>query len=338
MDLNLLVVLRELLRERNVTRAGERVGLSQPAASAALARLRRQFGDELLVRDSRSYVLSPLATQLVDQVEAACDAAERVFAAGMRFDPAATSREFTLIMADYTIAVIGERLARLFEREAPHAALHIRLVREALAVGGPEAFRGCDGIIAPPTSRPAAEHAESTELFRDRWVCVLSADTPVPDRLTVDDLAAFRWVIPYHRLQENAPLPPIPRQLGLLGVTPRVAVRVESYQAVPYFVANTGWIALLQERIAVRAAARLGLRVMPCPGDPEPIVEALWWPREYQFDLAHCWLRDVLVRCAGDAPGASPAGTPEAGPADVPGASGADLCPRRPVGIAVCPG
>jgi DNA-binding transcriptional LysR family regulator len=302
MDLNLLVVLRELLRERNVTKAGERVGLSQPAASAALARLRRQFGDDLLVRDSRSYVLSPLAAALVDEVEVACAAAERVFAAGMRFDPASTSREFTLLMADYTIVVIGERLASAFEEQAPNAVLHIRLVREALAVGGAEAFRGCDGVVAPRASSPSVEHVRSTELFRDRWVCVVSAHSQLPDRPTLEDLQRAQWVIPYDRLGESAPLPPISRQLSLLGITPRVAVRVESYHAVPYFVASTGRMALLQERIAVRAAPRFGLRILPCPGDPEPIVEALWWTREHQHDPAHAWLRGMLAQCADECP------------------------------------
>jgi DNA-binding transcriptional LysR family regulator len=302
MDLNLLVILRELLRERNVTKAGERVGLSQPAASAALARLRRQFGDDLLVRDSRSYVLSPLAAALVEEVEAACAAAERVFATGMRFDPSSSSREFTLLMADYTIAVIGEKLATAFEEQAPHTTLHVRLVREALAAAGADVFRGCDGIVAPPASGPAVEHVQSTELFRDRWVCVTSADNEVPDQLALEDLERCEWVIPYHRLGAHAPLPPISRQLSLLGITPRVAVRVESYQLVPYFVAGTSRIALLQERIAVRAAPRFGLRILPCPGNPEPIVEALWWPRERQHDPAFAWLRDVLVGCADDCP------------------------------------
>src|SRR5581483_12396788 len=114
-DLNLLVILRELLRERNVTRAAERVAVTQPAASAALARLRRHFGDELLVRRGGDYVLSPLAAQLAEHVETACAAAERVFAAETDFDPETSNREFTLLMADYTVTVIGDRLAALVE-------------------------------------------------------------------------------------------------------------------------------------------------------------------------------------------------------------------------------
>ena len=100
LDLNLILVLRELLRERNVTRAAERVGVTQPAVSAALSRLRRHFGDDLLVRVSRGYVLSPLAVQLERQVEEICAAAEQLFSAGADFDPASTRREFTLMMAE----------------------------------------------------------------------------------------------------------------------------------------------------------------------------------------------------------------------------------------------
>jgi hypothetical protein len=111
LDLNLLVVLRELLRERNVTRAAARLGVSQPAASAALARLRRHFGDELLVRSGNGYVLSALAVQLADPVEAVCTGAERLFGTGHDFDPGASAREFTLFMADYTIEVLGSRLS-----------------------------------------------------------------------------------------------------------------------------------------------------------------------------------------------------------------------------------
>src|SRR5436189_25212 len=127
LDLNLLVALRELLRERSVTRAAERLGVTQPAASAALSRLRRHFGDELLVRDRGEYTLTPLGAQLAEQADAVCTAAQRLFAASADFDPATSEREFTLVMADYTIVVMGEALSRAIARAAPRARLHIRL-------------------------------------------------------------------------------------------------------------------------------------------------------------------------------------------------------------------
>src|SRR5579871_5453243 len=129
LDLNLLVALRELVRERSVTRAAQRLGVTQPAASASLARLRRHFGDELLIREHGEYVLTPLGEQLAGQVEAVCGAAERLFAASSHFDPKTSDREFTLVMADYTIMVMGEALSHAVQKSAPRARLHIQQVR-----------------------------------------------------------------------------------------------------------------------------------------------------------------------------------------------------------------
>ena len=142
LDLNLLVALRELLRERSVTRAAERLGVTQPAASAALSRLRRHFGDELLVRDRGEYTLTALGAQLAEQVGPVCDAAERLFAATADFDPATSEREFTLVMADYAIVVMGEALSQVIARAAPRARLHVRQHEDDTARGtGPGAAR-----------------------------------------------------------------------------------------------------------------------------------------------------------------------------------------------------
>jgi DNA-binding transcriptional LysR family regulator len=301
LDLNLILVLRELLRERNVTRAAERLGVTQPAVSAALSRLRRHFGDEILVRVSRGYVLSPLAAQLQRQAEEICASAESLFAAGADFDPASTRREFTLIMADYTAAVLGGRISRLFEERAPRASLHIRLVREALTLEMPHLLRWVDGIIAPEQAQ-ALPHARSAELFRDEWVCVLSAgaDSPGEPPLTLDWLSDATWVLPFHRTSESPLGPPVTRQLALLGIRPKTAIGVESYLAVPHMVAGTSRVALLQRRLAEQFAGRPGLRVCPCPGDPEPVIETLWWHEDLDPDPAHAWLRAELAGLAGD--------------------------------------
>lgn len=302
LDLNLLVALRELIRERNVTRASERLGVTQPAASAALSRLRRHFDDELLVRGRNGYTLTPLATQLAEQVEAVCTASERLFATSTHFDPATSRREFTLLMADYTIAVMGARLSRIVYAAAPQASLHVRLVRESLALEYAETIQLIDGMVCPPMSRFEPPNIKSVELFRDRWVCVVSTENRAldTDTLCLDDLARLAWVAPYHQSQSHVSAAPITRQLTLLGIRPRVAVRVESYLAVPYFVVGTDRIALMQERLATKYADRLGLRVLECPGRPEPIIEALWWHEHYESDTAHAWLRALVVQAASE--------------------------------------
>ena len=301
LDLNLLLVLRELLRERNVTRAAERVGVTQPAASAALSRLRRHFGDELLIRVNRGYVLSPLAAQLERQVEEVCAAAEQLFATGARFSPGTSLREFALLAADYTIAVIGDRLSVMMAETAPRASLHIRLVRESLAADMPHIVRFVDGIVAPAVSAQAHPHLRSAELFTDRWVCVVSAASEAAaGQLSLADLARLSWVVPYHREHGYASAPPVSRQLALLGIRPRVAVRVESYQAVPHFITGTDRIALMQERLVRQFADRLDLTVLECPGKPEPIVESLWWHEDCERDPAHTWFREAIAKLARD--------------------------------------
>ena len=101
LDLNLLVSLDALLQERSVTRAATRMGLSQPALSASLARLRRHFGDELLTRVGNEYRLTPLAVQLKELSRLALSGVERVFDAQTEFDPASSRREFSLLVSDY---------------------------------------------------------------------------------------------------------------------------------------------------------------------------------------------------------------------------------------------
>ncbi|HEY7484958.1 MAG TPA: LysR family transcriptional regulator [Streptosporangiaceae bacterium] len=302
LDLNLLVALRELIRERNVTRAAARIGVTQPAASAALARLRRHFDDELLIRGSSrgSYVLTPLAAQLADQVEVVCAAAERLFATGTDFDPATSEREFTLLMADYTVAVMGERLSQLLEAAAPRVKLHIRLVRESLVADVADTIRLVDGIVAPPVNRLRTPDIRSAVLFPDRWRIVVSAknqllDTDAP---TVDDLARLAWVAPFYPDHPYPSAAPITRQLALLGIRPQLSIRVESYQAVPQFVAGTDRVALMQERLVAPVTDRLGLKALAPPTDLEPIIETLWWHEDYEHDPAHAWLRQLIVGAA----------------------------------------
>ena len=297
LDLNLLVTLRELLRERNVTRAAARIGVTQPAASASLSRLRRHFDDELLVRRGSGYVLTPLAAQLADQAEAVCTAAERLFGAGRGFEPETAQRGFTLLVADYTVAVLGSDLSAALARRAPGVDLHLRLVREAFAADIGETIRLIDGMIAPPAVRFELPELRSVELFTDRWVCVMDADNPAAAQgpPTLDDLSRMTWVVPFQPDRGFAASAPMTRQLTRLGLEPTMRVRVESYLAVPYLVAGTDRVALLQERLATQVAGPLGLAVLECPGEPAPIRERLWWHTDLDSDPAHSWLRDTLV-------------------------------------------
>src|SRR5918997_1900280 len=125
LDLNLLVSLDALLEQRSVTRAAARMGLSQPALSASLARLRRHFGDELLTRVGNEYRLTPLAVQLRELVRVALTGVERVFTAQPGFDPASSTREFSLLVSEYVVVDLGDTIAELLAEEAPHTRLRL---------------------------------------------------------------------------------------------------------------------------------------------------------------------------------------------------------------------
>ncbi len=228
-DLNLLVILRELLREQNVTRAAERVGITQPAASAALARLRRHFGDELLERSRNGFVLTPLGTQLAAQVEPLCLGMENLFAPEPPFDPAQSDREFRILTNDYVLASFGEELSRALFTAAPDVRLHVSVAKGRLPEDLPEALRSIDGIVSAPKAEFKDAEIRGEEIFRDRWVCVVAADNDsVGSEMHLGDLERLPWVVPNQPEQIYPASSPLAPLMAQLTVRPRVAVRVDS--------------------------------------------------------------------------------------------------------------
>jgi DNA-binding transcriptional LysR family regulator len=290
LDLNLLLSLRALLGERNVTRAAAVLGLSQPAVSAALARLRRHFGDELLVRVGNRYELTPLAVRLVDRAESAVAGIERVFSVAPDFDPAATTREFTLLVSDYATSVLGPALAAAFTRAAPNARLRLCPHRPEDIAGVTERLRTVDGLLLP---HGFIDDMPYLDLYDDTWVVIVAAGNErVGEQITLEDLRVLPWITVYHR---PTAFTPAAQQLRVHGIEPLAQVVVESFLPIPDLVAGTDRVALLQGRLAARLCPDDGLRVLPCPFAAAPLVEAMWWHPMYDSDPAHRWLRGLLT-------------------------------------------
>ncbi|MFG2940846.1 LysR family transcriptional regulator [Streptomyces sp. NPDC048282] len=285
LDLNLVVALRALLEERNVTRAGERVGLSQPAMSAALARLRRHFDDELLARAGNSYELTPLGASLRDRSATACDLLDRVFSSQPDFDPAAETREFTLLASDYGAAVFGAPLARALHREAPGIRLTFRHTPPNVEENPATTLSTIDGLLL---AHGIIDGFPAVDLHQDRWLCMVADDNPeVGTSLTLDHLAQLPWAV-YQRPYDA----PAARQLSMLGISPRVEVSVQTFQLLPYMVEGTRRVAMIQERLIRKVATSAAVRVLPCPFEAVPVQEAMWWHPVHAQDAAHIWLRE----------------------------------------------
>ncbi|MEU4892630.1 LysR family transcriptional regulator [Streptomyces sp. NPDC044780] len=299
LDLNLVVALRALLEERNVTRAGQRVGLSQPAMSAALARLRRHFGDDLLARVGGHYELTALGQVLLDRTSTAYDVLERLFTSQAAFDPAKESREFALMASDYAIAVFGTELARVVHEEAPGIRLRFTQTPPSVVDDTTTLLSATDGLLMP---HGVISGFPVTDLYEDRWVFLVADDHPsVGGRITRQDLARLPWVT-YQRTYDA----PAVRQLGMLGIEPRVEVSVDSFQLLPLLVAGTRRIALVQARIAALMAPVAAVRALQPPYEAVPLREGLWWHPVHTHDAAHIWLRETAARVGrrlADAPG-----------------------------------
>jgi len=291
LDLNLLVSLDALLRERSVTRAAGSLGLSQPTLSTSLSRLRRHFDDELLTRVGNSYELTPLATDLVDRVAGAIGVLERVFAGQPDFDPGSSDREFTVVVSDYAATVLGGPLSTVLAAEAPSVCLRFQQMRTETVDAAPESLRAVDGILLPHGYLSELPHQD---LYDDQWVCMVSADNEVVgDTFTLEHLHTLPMAVTY---REPTRFTPAVKQLHMVGIEPRVVAVSESFLALPFLVAGTDRFALVQQRLAARLSAAADVRILPCPFPVTPLVEALWWHPVYERDTGHQWLRTVFDR------------------------------------------
>lgn len=291
LDLNLLTALEALLAERNVTRAAERLGVSQPAASAALGRLRRHFGDPLLRRVGNHFELTPLAHRLTLRIGPAAAAVRRVFDAREDFDPLTQEREFTVLGSDYAVTVVGPALSRLVRAAAPGVTLRFKQSTPSEVETAVDSLRAADGLIIPVGF---VEGLPRIELFEDPWVCLVARDNArVGASASRELLAELPWVVLY-----DLPLAYSPgdKQLRLSGLDPRVEVVVDTFWSMPALVAGTDRVALVQRRLADQLVAHPGVRAVSCPYDIAPIRESFWWHPIHADDPGHRWFRRMVQR------------------------------------------
>lgn len=296
LDLNLVVVLHALLEERNVTRAGERVGLSQPGASAALARLRRHFGDPLLDRVGTFYELTPLAQALRTQVAETVADLHLLLSARPDFDPLRSVREFTIQCSDSVVALLGTALVRAVTRASSGVTLNLQSLDSRFIQDPATAMRALDIMIAPRGLFTAPD-IDSVDLYEDHWICVASQDNhTVGDVLSAAEATAARWVVSFRDPPMNSPAD---AALAALGIDRRHTVKTQSLTMLHRLVAGTDLLVLAHESVAGDLAAQ-GLRRIELPGALPPVLEAAWSHPSHRLDPGHRWLLDLVRRISRD--------------------------------------
>ena len=294
LDLNLLVAFDALLTERSITAAGVRVHLTQSAMSGALSRLREFFNDELLTQVGRKMVPTPLGESLAEPVRQILLQIKATINATPAFDPATSTRHFSVMMSDYVDTVLMSEVLRLAEAVAPRVRFNV----VANDVGAPTEFleRADVDLLIMPREYLSDKHPHE-DLYTDGYACIVWRDNPlIGDSLTKEQYLAMGHVV----LQFGRGRIPVQDEWFLtnLGVTRRIEVRAMNFNSVPQHVVGTKRIATIHRRLADHYARYRPLRILTPPYELPSLTEAVQWHSLFQEDAGNRWLRMLMKQVA----------------------------------------
>lgn len=294
-DLNLLVALDALLTERSVSRAAQRMRLSQPAMSGSLARLRKVLHDPLLVRVGRDLVLTPTAEGLITPIREILTQIEQTLQQRRSFDPATDSRTFSVSASDYATLLLLVPFLRALVVEAP--GVTVRLLPRTSDAGHMLHSDQADLVIEPLELFGDSEFPRAP-LLRDRWLCAVDASNRrvPPSGLTFEQYLQLPHVV--YSIGQDQQLNLADKHLAQLGVTRRIEATVESFLLVPFILQGTELVSFILERAAHMLPAT-GIRILEPPLELAEIHEAMYWHPRNTNDQGHRWLRERLQATAG---------------------------------------
>ncbi|WP_433693611.1 LysR family transcriptional regulator [Herbaspirillum seropedicae] len=291
-DLNLLVVFQEVFQERQISSVARRLGLSQPAVSNALARLRRSFEDELFVRTAQGMQPTPFAEQLAEPVAAALQQVARALNLQEGFSPQTSTRRFTIAMTDVGEVYFMPALIEACARCAP--GVSISTVR-AGAIDLKSEMESGRVDLAIGAFDNLSEALYQRRLFRQEYVSMFrighALDKPGRGEVSLKEFLAAEHLMvssqesPYDRINQN---------LEKAGILPSVRFRVPHFTAVPYIVSSTALVVTVPRKLAESAAAPFGLRYIKPPLRLPSLQTNMFWHRRYNQDEGNVWLRGFI--------------------------------------------
>jgi DNA-binding transcriptional LysR family regulator len=300
-DLNLLIALDALLHEKNVTRAAERVFVSQPAMSAALQKLRDYFDDALLVRVGRDMELTPRGLSLVEPVREALLRIQATLGTQPTFDPTTVRRIFTVIVTDEALARIVPAVLRRVAKEAPGIQCHIEQISHTsltrLEYGDADLCL-CLDILRLYSVRAYPDTLRVIELRPVRWVGAVCRDHPgLGGELSLAQYQALPHVFARPN-GHTAPIEELVRRLLHMDIDVRATA--QSLMELPFMLPGTPLVATLPERVARLVASVVPLKILALPFDTLNCHEVLLWHKRNEPDPGHAWLRTLFIEVARD--------------------------------------
>jgi DNA-binding transcriptional LysR family regulator len=297
-DLNLLLVFEALLSERNVTRAAKRLGLSQPAMSNALTRLRRTFDDPLFLRTTSGMTPTTLAQSLSGPVNSALAQLRAALEEKREFNPAASEQIFHLLANDYVEILLLPALLQALHESASRIRLRFHRPRNLFeppsASALKDSFDLALGFYADTLTLDSSIRSE--KLWEEKNVCLASQiHSSLRGRLTLRQYAEADHVAVFYKDEGQGVIDTL---LSQKGYARKAVLQVPHFASVPFAVAGSDLIATIPERLANVFQKQLNLQALPVPLNLPPFRLAMLWHERFHNDPAHQWLRNlVLEQC-----------------------------------------
>ena len=287
-DLNLFVVFDAIYTEANLTRAGQIIGITQPAVSNALARLRESFNDPLFVRTAQGMVPTPMAQNIINPVRSALALLRVSVQESRTFNPLQANKTFRISMTDLTEAVVLPPLFQRLRKQAPSVVVESLLSHRRETTSDLAAGRLDFAIDAPLNTDPQVRHVK---LIEDRYVCAMRPAHPLAGQPSIS-LDEYLGLTHIHISTRRNGLGQVDLALGKMGLQRKITLRSQHYLMASNVLQHTDMVMTVPERFARRHA----LHFVALPLNELPNVEThLYWHESTEQDPANRWMRELLI-------------------------------------------
>lgn len=289
-DLNLLVVFDALITEQHLTRAAEKIGLSQPATSNALARLRQLFHDDLFIKVSRGMTPTPRAIALATPIRQALAQIQSAVTGEPDFDPMTSDRVFRIGMDDYTEIVFLPKLLQKLKQLAPRVRIQ---VRTSTRLKAPTLLDEDTIDLALGYFPTVGAWHHRQNFYTETFICVANKDYYKHQKpLTLDDyIAASHLLVSPKEDRVGA----VDKRLAKQGLTRTVAVSVPNFLIVPFVLSRTDLIATLPTQLVKTIERSCNLFTFPMPLETISFTIDMLWHRKYEHEPGNLWFRRLIT-------------------------------------------
>jgi DNA-binding transcriptional LysR family regulator len=288
-DLNLLVVFQLMYQERKTGLVAEQLGLTQPAVSNALARLRKTLNDELFERTARGMRPTPFADSIAESISYALSTLEDGLNHQERFDPASSDRTFCLSMTDLGEMYVLPRLMAHLAEHAPNISLSTvrnsgNSLKEDMETGGVDLAFG----LLPQLEAGFYQR----RVFEQQYVCLMRQGHPLSRQpLTLERFSQAKHIVIEAQGTGHGR---VEKQLTKSGIARIIQLRLPNFMSAPYIVSETDLVATVTEKLALQTCKSLNLVMRPHPIKIPPAQINLFWHRRYHQDTGNIWLRNLM--------------------------------------------